>query len=363
MVEKAKEVIMMQSAEELSLPEIKGYDFNKGINYSELISSYLTTGLQATHLAKAIQIVNQMLKWRLSEDPLVIDDPIQDIKERAKVKCTVFLAYTSNMISCGVREIIRYLVQHKLVDVITTTGGGIEEDFIKCLAPTYLGDFNLKGLELRAQGLNRIGNMLVPNKNYCKFEQWIMPILDKILEEQRNGIVWTPSKFIHRLGLEINNEESVYYWAAVNNIPVLCPGITDGSIGDMLFMHSYNNGGLILDVINDVRVINDIAMVARKSGMIILGGGLPKHHTCNANMMRNGADYSIYINTGIEHEGSDSGAAPDEAVSWGKIKGSCEPVKVFSEASLVFPLLVAESFAKYHEEYFEDCQVCMKRKK
>lgn len=266
------------------------------------------------------------------------------------------------MISCGLREIIRYLVQHKLVDVITTTAGGIEEDFIKCLAPTYLGDFNLKGKELRAQGLNRIGNMLVPNKNYCKFEEWVMPILDKALEEQKNGMIWTPSKLIHRLGLEINNEDSVYYWAAVNNIPVLCPGITDGSLGDMLFMHSYNNGGLILDIVNDVRVINDTAMVARKTGMIILGGGLPKHHTCNANMMRNGADFSIYINTGIEHEGSDSGAAPDEAVSWGKIKGTCEPVKLFSEASLVFPIIVAESFAKYHEEHFDGCQVCAKKK-
>ena len=158
--------------------------------------------------------------------------------------------------------------------------------------------------------------------------------------------------------MEINNEESVYYWAARNNIPVLCPGITDGSLGDMLFMHSYNDRRLIIDVVEDVKVINDISMRAKKSGMVILGGGLPKHHTCNANMMRNGADFSVYINTGIEHEGSDSGAAPDEAVSWGKIKGTSEPVKLFAEASLVFPILVAESFAKYHISHSEGCTAC-----
>lgn len=66
----------------------------------------------------------------------------------------------------------------------------------------------------------------------------------------------------------------------------------------------------------------------RKTGMIILGGGLPKHHICNANMMRNGADYAVFINTGQEFDGSDSGARPDEAVSWGKIRGSAKTVKV-----------------------------------
>lgn len=75
----------------------------------------------------------------------------------------------------------------------------------------------------------------------------------------------------------------------------------------------------------------------RKTGMIILGGGIPKHHICNANMMRNGADYAVFINTGQEFDGSDSGARPDEAVSWGKIRGSAKTVKVrFKPASSYF---------------------------
>lgn len=135
-----------------------------------------------------------------------------------------------------------------MVDAIVTTAGGIEEDFIKCLGHTYVGDWALKGAELRAQGLNRIGNMLVPNSNYCKFEDWVMPILDAMLEEQRrDGVVWTPSKLIARLGKEIDNESSVYYWAARHGIPVYCPAITDGSIGDMLYFHSYKNPGVCCD--------------------------------------------------------------------------------------------------------------------
>ena len=106
------------------------------------------------------------------------------------------------------------------------------------------GDFALPGRELRDKGINRIGNLLVPNKNYVQFEEWLMPILDTLLEEQeRDGTVWSPAKIIHRLGLEIKDESSIYYWAAKNNIPVLSPALTDGSLGDMLFFHSYRSPG------------------------------------------------------------------------------------------------------------------------
>ena len=98
----------------------------------------------------------------------------------------------------------------------------------------------------------------------------------------------------------------------------------------------------------DIRSINQLAQFAPRSGMLILGGGLVKHHICNANLMRNGADFSVFINTGHEFDGSDSGASPDEAVSWGKIKMTAKPVKVSSDATIVFPLLVARTFAEYY---------------
>lgn len=92
------------------------------------------------------------------------------------------------MVSSGVRDSIRFLVEHSLVDCIVTTAGGVEEDLIKCLAPTYIGEFSLKGSVLRDKGLNRIGNLLVPNDNYCLFEDWVMPLLDKMLEEQKTKV-------------------------------------------------------------------------------------------------------------------------------------------------------------------------------
>ena len=73
--------------------------------------------------------------------------------------------------------------------MVVSTAGGIEEDFIKCMAPTFLGDFHLPGKDLRERGINRIGNLLVPNDNYCRFEGlWIMPILDQMLLEQKEQV-------------------------------------------------------------------------------------------------------------------------------------------------------------------------------
>lgn len=220
------------------------------------------------------------------------------------------------------------------------------------------------------------GNLLVPNKNYCVFEDWVSPIIESMHEEQDTKsiewakavakagsiegddvperFVWTPSKVIHRLGLEINNEDSVLYWAAKNDIPIFCPALTDGSVGDMLYFHSYKRPGFVLDIAEDIRRINDQAIRSHATGMIILGGGLVKHHTCNANLMRNGADFSVYVNTGHEFDGSDSGASPDEAISWGKIRITANPVKVSCDATIAFPLIVSQTFAKDVEQWKED---------
>nr|GAT54097.1 predicted protein [Mycena chlorophos] len=328
---------------------VQGPDLSSPLSLQAFLKSYERIGFQATSLGRAIDVVNKMRTWRLSDEPIGPDESEDylDPSVRAETRCKVFLGYTSNLISSGLREVILHLVKNKHVSVLVTTAGGIEEDLIKCLGKTYLADFNLDGADLRRRGMNRIGNLIIPNDNYCKFEDWLTPILDTMLaEQQQTGQVWTPSMFIHRLGKEINNEESVYYWAYKNNIPVFSPALTDGSLGDMIYFHSFRNPGLIIDIVRDIREINEISRKAKKAGMIVLGGGVCKHQIANAMLMRNGADYSVFINTGQEFDGSDSGARPDEAVSWGKIRAGAEAVKVFADATLVFPMLVAATFAQ-----------------
>lgn len=113
-----------------------------------------------------------------------------------------------------------------------------------------------------------------------------MPLLDEMLKEQtETGCVWTPSKIIQRLGERIGNPDSIYYWAAKNKIPVFCPALTDGSLGDMMFFHSFRNPGLVVDIVGDLKRLNMMAIWAKNTGMVIVGGGLVKHHICNANLM------------------------------------------------------------------------------
>ncbi|XP_025059770.1 deoxyhypusine synthase isoform X6 [Alligator sinensis] len=269
-----------------SLP-VRGYDFDHGLDHHALLRSFLTTGFQATSFGQAVREIHRMIDAKLEPLGEVAEEENHaDLNpcQRPPTGCTIFLGYTSNLISSGIRETIRYLVQHNM------------------------------------------------------------------------SIKWTPSKMIARLGKEINNPESVYYWAQKNNIPVLSPALTDGSLGDMIFFHSYKKPGLVLDIVEDLRLINTQAMFAKKTGMIILGGGLVKHHIANANLMRNGADFSVYVNTAQEFDGSDSGARPDEAVSWGKIRTDAKPVKVYADASLVFPLLVAETFVPRASTFTSDKQ-------
>lgn len=210
-----------------------------------------------------------MIKWRLSDEPVRDDEEekFKDPEVRKDTRCTIFLGYTSNMSSCGMREYIRYLCQHKMIDAIVTTTGGIEEDIMKCLAPHYIGDFDLKGKDLRSKGLNRTGNLIVPNDNYVMFENFFAPLVEQMHQEQKEkGTIFSPSKIVAKLGEAINNEESVYYWCWKNDIPVFSPAITDGAIGDVIYFHSYKQEGFILDIAQDVRKIDDIALHAKKSG-------------------------------------------------------------------------------------------------
>jgi len=319
----ARENMFHRHIEEVEGKAIKGYDFNDGVDYKKLIESFATTGFQATRLSRAIEIVRKM-----------IDD-----------KATIYLGYTSNMISSGLREVIRYLVEHKKISYMVTTGGGIEEDIIKCLGDFILGDFGMDGKELKDKGVNRIGNILVPDSRYVKFERFLNPILEELYEEQKKtGKVVTPSEIVWKLGEKINDEKSIYYWAWKNKIKVFCPAITDGAIGDVVYVFAHMNPDFKIDIVKDTKELNDSTIGLEKSGVIILGVGVIKHSILNANMFRNGADYAVYINTAQEYDGSDAGAEPDEAVSWNKIKPDGEMVKVHGDATILFPILVGECF-------------------
>lgn len=316
-------------------PEIKGYDFNQKFNFKDFLNSYYFTGFQATELYKAIIVTKKMRQ------------------ENAKI----FLGYTSNMISCGIREQIRYLTENRFVSVLVTTTGGLEEDIIKTKHPFVIGDYDAYGRTLRDKGINRTGNTFIPNDRYLFFERFLIKLLNELYHEKK---IWTISEFVKKCGAKLkqdakNDEKidyksSVTYWAYENNIPYFVLPLVDGSVGDIIYFFKKEHPDFIIDETSTITEINDIAINSDKTGMITLGGSVPKHLIANSNLFRDGADYAIYITTASEYEGSNAGANPDEAVSWGKIKEKEKTVKVHAEASLVFPLFVAGAFTNLLNE-------------
>ena len=322
--EKTAKDNLLRKSQEANGESVKGYNFDNGVNYEKIIDSYSSTGFQATHFSKAVEIVDQMIKD----------------------KAFIYLGYTSNMVSSGLRDIFRYLVKNNKINFLVTTVGGIEEDIIKCLGDFKIGDFKSNGKDLRSKGINRIGNIFVSNNRYIEFEKFVQPILEEIYQEQKKGKIINSSELIWKLGEKINNQESIYYWASKNKIPVYCPAIGDGALGDNIYFFKFKHPEFKIDITGDIKIINDTTMGIKKSGLIILGSGVIKHAILNANMLRNGADYAVYINNSQEFDGSDAGAVPDEAVSWGKILPDAKSVKVFGDATILFPLMVAKTFAK-----------------
>lgn len=320
--------------------KVKGMDFEGDVLLDDIIASFRTTGIQATNLYNAIQ----------------------EIKKMRKLNARIFLGATSNMISSGVRESIKYLAKNKYFEVMVITGGGVEEDFIKCMKPTYIGSFDLDGQSLRDNGWNRIGNMVINNENYMSFEEWFNSVMDDLISGESseypnykvnqngskcytedNPLILTPSKFIQHLGKKINNEESVFYWCYKNGISVYSPAITDGSIGDLLTF--YNKRSCFkLDIVEDIFMMNTECLGERANGAIILGGGLIKHHILNGNLFNDGLDYCVIINTAHEYDASDSGASITEAHSWGKIKSTGTCLKIHGDCSIIFPLIVYGAF-------------------
>ena len=303
-------------------PEIQGYDFEQAFDFTKFLKSYAHTGFQATHLAEGIEIAKVM----------------------QREKATIFLAYTSNQVSSGNRELIKYLVKHKKVDVLVTSAGGIEEDIIKALRPFVLGAFNAPGAMLFEKGINRTGNIFIPNDRYAYFDAFMQGFFKRIYGIKK---AWSPKDIIKELGREINDQSSILYWAAKNDIPIFCPGIVDGSLGDLVVFFKQSHPDFLIDVSQEVVDITKIVLNVEKTGGILLGGGISKHFALNANIFREGFDYVVYINTAEEYDGSDSGAKIEEAISWGKVKVKARAVKIHCDATIAFPLLVAGAFVEH----------------
>ena len=299
---------------------VKDYEFPEDLSVNELVLQMEKAwGFTAGKLATGVNIMEDMVKAK---------------------GCTKFLSFTADIVATGTRGVIRELVKRKLVDVIITTCGTLDHDVARCFKDYYRGSFVMNDSKLHHEGVNRLGNVLVPNDSYgIILEKKIIGMLEDLYKEGKKELSTT--ELSREIGLRCCDETSILYWAAKNNIPVFIPGITDGSVGYQLWFFSQDHKDFRINLLKDEGDLNNIIFDSKKSGALIVGGGISKHHTIWWNQFKDGLDYVVYISTADEWDGSLSGARPREAVSWGKISEKAKRIMIEGDATMVMPIMTS----------------------
>ncbi len=299
---------------------VKDHQFKENMSVNELVKQMNDAwGFTAGKLATGVNIMESMTEEK---------------------DCVKFLSFTADIVATGTRGVIRELVKRKIVDMIITTCGTLDHDVARCWKDYYKGSFIMNDTKLHQEGLNRLGNVLVPNDSYgIIIEKKIQAMLQELYEEGKREL--STSELSKEIGIRCCNESSILYWASKNNIPVFVPGITDGAVGYQLWFFSQDHHDFKVDLLKDEDDLNNIIFDAKKSGALIVGGGISKHHTIWWNQFKDGLDYVIYITTADEWDGSLSGARPREAVSWGKINEKAKRIIIEGDATVVMPIMTS----------------------
>ena len=308
------------------LKKVKDLKWKKGMSVNDLVSQLGNVGFQSSEMKKAVDVINKMKK------------------NNAKI----YMTFTSNMVTSGLRGFFAQLIRLNMVDAIVTTVGGIEEDIMKAKGEDFIiGKFKPDDVELYEKGVNRVGNLFIKNESYLKFEDSISKMLLQLYNKKPR---WTPSELMHELGLKLYDKNSILYQASKNNVPIFCPGITDGSFGFHLFMLQQKHNDFVIDVVQDFKNILFSASHDDKKGLISLGGSISKHHAILACLLNGGLDYAVYLTTAHSSSGSMSGATTEEAKSWGKVKDDSDVSTVIGDVTFTFPLIMIKVLEELDKE-------------
>ena len=307
---------------------VKDIQFNNGMSSNDLIKElYSSGGFTSKNVAIGVDIIENMIQEK---------------------DCISFLSFPACICSTGVRGVIKELLKKKLFHVVITTCGTLDHDLARVWENYYHGSFMVDDKKLHKQGVNRLGNIFIPNECYGKIlEEKMHPILSDIYKKNNKWstkeLVW---EFGRALEKEKNRKDSIIYWAWKNKIPMFIPGITDGAFGYQIWMYYQEHKDFTIDLLKDEQELSDIIFKSKKSGALIIGGGISKHHTIWWNQYKGGLNYALYITTALEYDGSLSGAQTREAISWGKLKEKSDNVTVEGDATVLMPLMISALFER-----------------
>jgi len=302
-----------------SLRYVKHMRLQTGMSVSQLVKEMKAAGvLGAGNVGKAAELVSEMF---------------------AEPDYTVFLTLAGAIVPAGFRRIIADLIDKECVNVLVTTGSNMVHDIVEALGYRHMvGTFAAEDRRLRKENIGRIGDIYIEQEAFQGLEKWLFKTVESIPEEKRRRM--SAAELLHEIGKRITDKESILSVAAHKNVPIICPALVDSIAGFQLWMFGQDKT-LHIDPLLDVKTLMDKVYEAKKAGIIILGGGMPKHFALFANTFREGVDAAVQITMDRPEPGGLSGASLEEAISWGKVKPKGKAVTVICDATIAFPLIIA----------------------
>lgn len=269
--------------------------------------------------------------------------------EMLKVNATILLGLAGAMVPAGMRKVIVYLIENRMIDCLVSTGANLFHDLHESLGYFhYQGANQVNNNELWEEGIDRIYDVFAKDSEFTEVDKFIINFL-KRLEQDR---IYSTREYFFLLGkrlLEINGKKGILTSAAQANLPIYCPAIGDSSFGLALGAQRIEKKREFnFDIIKDVVEISQIVTSTNVSGIIIVAGGTPKNFIQQAQILNSildkrlsaGYKYAIQITTDSPHWGGLSGCTFEEGQSWGKINKQAKKVTVNCDATIALPILV-----------------------
>jgi deoxyhypusine synthase len=274
--------------------------------------------------------------------------------------CSVVLSLAGSTSAAGCMQVYVDMLQNKMIDAVVATGASIVDmDFFEALGfKHYRGSPAVDDQELRSQFIDRIYDTYIDEHDLQVCDAKIKEIADALPPG-----IYSSRDFIREMGrwLETNSskKDSLIQAAYENDVPIFCPAFSDSSAGFGLVMHQSErpDNHISIDSVRDFRELTQLKIAANTTGMLIVGGGVPKNFIQDTVVCAEllGQDvpmhkYAVQITVADPRDGGCSGSTLREACSWGKVEVTHEQM-VYAEATSVLPLL--GSYA-YHRGSWRD---------
>ncbi len=293
-------------------------EIEPGMSVGALVERLGHCGFGARRLAEAAAIYEKMLSGNF----------------------TKFFTLSGAMVPAGMRNVVSDLIRNGHVDVLVITGANLVHDIIESFGCHSLGSSESDDAGLRAQGMSRIYDVFLRDEDFAAFEELMQSILPEG-EEILSG-----RELMSILGSRINDERSILRSAYEKKVPVFCPALPDSMIGLQAWMFSQTKK-LKVDAFADIQEIVDICYQSERSGIVIVGGGVPKNFALQSMLVTpKSFDLAIQLTTDTPENGGLSGATLSEAISWGKISERASYVTVYGDATITLPMMVAATMER-----------------